>query len=239
MRAKTFLWAYMILLHILVAAVLANTDFLQRTGSKIGLWTPSAEEPELSAHYHRMMQYHRHIDGSVLDGSVLFVGDSITQGLCVSAVADRAVNFGIGSDTTVGVLDRLPQYASLPRARSVVIAVGVNDLARRQNADILGNFTRILSSIPEHVRLIVSAVLPVDERADTGHRGYNSRIHELNAAVQKRCLSRINCSFFDSGNSLMDASGNLDGDYHVGDGVHLNPGGYAIWIDDLKKAMAK
>ena len=57
-----------------------------------------------------MVKYHSRMDGSIPDNSILFIGDSITQSLCVSAVADNSVNLGIGGDTTLDVINRLPKY---------------------------------------------------------------------------------------------------------------------------------
>jgi len=82
---------------------------------------------ELTPHYHQMVTFHSHMDGNVPDDSVIFIGDSLTQGLCVSAVACPSVNYGIGNDTTLGVLQRISQYESIQRAKVVVIAIGIND----------------------------------------------------------------------------------------------------------------
>jgi len=55
----------------------------------LGISAQNADR-DITAHYKRMMVYHRYMEGSVPDGAVLFIGDSITQGLCVVAVCDKA-----------------------------------------------------------------------------------------------------------------------------------------------------
>ncbi len=67
------------------------------------------------------------------DKSVVFVGDSLTQSLYVDAVARPSVNYGIGGDTTVGVLGRLPEYRSILCASAVVMAIGVVYMKFRDN----------------------------------------------------------------------------------------------------------
>lgn len=194
--------------------------------------------PDITDHYRRMMTYHTCMDGNVPEGAVLFIGDSITQGLCVAAVCERAVNYGIGSDTTVGVLERLPAYGSIARATAVVIAIGINDMSRRDNAAILDNYQKIIEAIPEGTRLLFSAVLPLDERVERITEGRNARIHDLNADLKKRCEESERACFVDAGPVLTDETGNLAADYHVGDGVHLNTRGYTLWIEALKEMLA-
>ena len=103
------------------------------------------------------------IDPNVPSGSAIFIGDSITQGLCVSAVFTPSVNYGIGSDTTLGVLKRIPKYQSLNRASMVILEVGVNDLKRRKDEEILSNYSSILKLLPSHLSVIISGILPVNE----------------------------------------------------------------------------
>ena len=192
---------------------------------------------DITEHYKRMMVYHQYMDGNVPEGAVVFVGDSITQGLCVSAVWDRAVNYGIGSDTTVGVLQRLPKYASMSRAAAVVIAIGVNDLKRRDNAEILGNYKKIMDAVPAGTPLVFSAVLPLDDRAKAEAENRNGRIRELNKGLAELCATDTRCYFVDITASLVDETGNLQPSFHVGDGVHLNTAGYAQWINDLREHL--
>ena len=59
------------------------------------------------------------MDGLIPEGATIFIGDSITQGLATSAVSNQSVNYGIGSDTTLGVLKRLPYYNSMNSAKAV------------------------------------------------------------------------------------------------------------------------
>jgi lysophospholipase L1-like esterase len=111
------------------------------------------------------------------------------------------------------------------------MAIGVNDLRLRSNEQILANYGRILRELPG--RVVWSAVLPVDERAAPAWRGYNRRISDLNAAMRKASCGLV--MFVDAGELLSDALGNLR--YHVGDGVHLDARGYAIWAEELGRAL--
>ena len=229
---------YVILVHLFLLLVLVKSDFAARVEYKLG--SGHQAKPEITLHFHQMVRYHERMDANTPDGAVIFIGDSMVQGLCVAAVATPSVNYGIGSDTTVGVLKRLPKYRSLKRASVGVVAIGVNDLQRRSNEDILKNYSSILKTIPEHLPLVLSAVLPLDERVHVDLAGINTRIKELNSGLQVLCETQsAKCTFIDPGAKLIDSSGNLGKEFVDGDGLHLNGAGNSVWIKELKEAIEK
>ena len=225
------LGAYLVLLHLALLIVLLKPGVILRLRSAIHLY-----RPETDSCYDTRLTFQLRVDSCVPPSSVLFFGDSITEGLCVSAVTEAGINFGIGSDTTLGLLRRIPRYHSLSQARAVVLAVGANDIERRSNEEIVENMRKIAALIPRQIPVVVSAVLPVDENSQRNRR--NDRIEELNRLLKDYCSSRQYCLFVDSGAKLKDSSGNLAPRYHIGDGVHLSREGYFVWIDDLKKTLA-
>ena len=185
-----------------------------------------------------VVTYHLRMDGNVPRAAVLFVGDSITQGLCVAAVTERGVNYGVGGDTTAAVLERLSGYESRKRVRAVVLAAGVNDIARGVQDDlILENYRAMLSQIPETVPVVLSAVLPVEESLVVYAPLRNARIAQVNQQARALCASRSNCVYVDSGGRLKDAKGMLAWEFHTGDGIHLSTAGYAVWIADLARVL--
>ena len=228
---------YLIGVHILLAIVLLKNDFINKVQSELGIWQAGSPH-EITQHFHRMLRYHRRMDGNVPDGAVIFIGDSLTQGLCVSAIKSPSVNYGIGSDTTVGVLQRLPNYKSIERASAVVLAIGINDMKRRSNDEILENYRAIIEHLPKTTPVIFSAVLPLDEETRDEWQGRNQdRIKTLNSDLKHLVLARDNVFFVDAGPLLLDEAGNLADIYHDGDGVHLNSQGNAIWIDALRNGI--
>jgi lysophospholipase L1-like esterase len=230
---------YLIGIHLLLALVLLKSDFLDRMQAKLGI-QESGLSTEITQHFHRMLRYHKRMDGNVPDGSVVFIGDSITQGLCVSAVACPSVNYGIGSDTTLGVLQRLPDYRSIDRASAVVLAIGINDMKRRSNEEIIENYQSIVGKIPKTTPIVFSAVLPLDEESREEWQGRNQdRTKRLNSSIQRLADTDSRVFFVDAGPLLVDASGNLADKFHDGDGVHLNSQGNAIWINALQDGIQR
>ena len=231
-KLKLF-FVYLIIIHISLVIVLLKPDFAHRLQSKLG---HENSAPELTPHFKRMLSYHKRIDGNVPDGAVIFIGDSITQGLAVIAVSPKSVNYGIGSDTTIGVLERIPAYKSLSHAKAIIIAIGVNDLRRRDNDEIIKNYKQILKKLPENIPIIANAILPVDEEIRNQTRR-NDRISSLNIALNSICDGYKNVYFVNLSKQLIDSGNNLADSYHVGDGIHLNTKGYNVWIKELKKAL--
>ncbi len=235
MQSKKMLFVlYVACIHIVIIVILLKSDFRVRLYQRMGL---THLLPEITQHYNNMLPFHLRIDGNVPEGAVLFIGDSITQGLCVSAVTDKGVNLGIGYDTTFGVLKRVALYASVNKARSVMLAVGINDIITYKKTDdeIIKNYKKIILSFPENLLIIISAILPIDEHI----KGVtvNKKIVNINKRLVDLCASTKNCNFVDSGKKMIGPDGNLKADYHIGDGIHLNATGYEIWIEDLKAVL--
>jgi len=147
------------------------------------------------------------------------------------------VNFGIGKDTTVGVMYRLPKYHSIKSARAVVLAIGFNDLKRRDNDAIIQNISSTLAEIPAEIPVLLCGVMPVDE-GPKNLVGFNLRIVALNEKLASMGPKRPNTVFLDPVPVLADESGVLPAVLHFGDGIHLSPKGYNLWIGAMIKGLA-
>jgi len=228
-------WAYMAVIHISLVAVTFHSNLPERAAHHLGA-EPFRQRPELGLHYFTMLDYHQSTDTLLPPNQIFFIGDSITQGLATSAVIDGGINFGIGGDTTHGVLQRLPSYLSLEQANIVILAIGLNDFNYRPLHAITGNFQQILKLIPSTVPVLISAVLPIDERV-ASVKVDNDQIYELNKQLQRLAKQDAKYLYIDAGPSLRDAAGNLQGQMHQGDGVHLSPKGYSLWISALQRGL--
>lgn len=223
---------YMLFVHALLTVLIIDSDVVGRLQRKLG-----APPAELSSYYETLVVIHGRMDGSVPDNAVLFIGDSITQGLPTAAVHHPSVNYGIGTDTTRGVLKRIDTYQSVHRADAIVLAIGVNDQIFRQSSEMAENYRKILNTLPAGSDILVSAILPVDERVvDSAYN--NERVLEFNEAIKQVSLSFDNTIFLDAGSLLKDNTGNLAEEFHIGDGLHLSTKGYAAWIGALQDTLA-
>ncbi|MBW7992595.1 MAG: hypothetical protein FVQ84_21620 [Planctomycetes bacterium] len=231
MQKFTFLLiCYIVCLNLLLAVIIFKPGPVEQLAKRLG-WRKSSH----TEHYNRMLAFHRRIDACVPENAVIFIGDSFIQGMCVSAIVEGGVNFGVGGDTTAGVLKRLSMYTSIKRARAIVLAVGFNNLRERNNSQIVKNYREILLKMPENVKVVFCSVLPIDETCRSER--YNDRIIELNRSSAEICSSMENCQFVDLAEKLRDTQGNLSRHYHEGDGIHLNSKGYSIYNETLKASL--
>lgn len=224
---------YFTFIHLFLLVVLLKSDFIDKAMYKINIKNP----PEITSHFKNMVTYHRYMNKSTPNGSVVLIGDSITQGLNTAAINLKAVNFGIGSDTTVGVIERLPYYSeSIESAKYIILAVGVNDLKRRSNSEIVANYEKIINQLPNDKEIIISSILPVGIEKEKIHDlQWNNRITAVNSGLKLLSQKHKNVRYLDVNSKLSDTNGLLPTNFHVGDGVHLSSDAYKIWIDQINK----
>jgi lysophospholipase L1-like esterase len=211
--------------------VFENPQRLYRLKTKMGLY-----DPMHSIQYQSLITMYQRVDKNVSSGSVIFIGDSLIQGLAVSEISPKAVNFGIGHDTTEGILKRLHHYQSIQRAKALIIAVGFNDLNKIDDHTLLANFDAILEGIDEHVAVYISALHPVDERLVQHSQISNQRIQAINLQLAEKTKAKANI-YFSSVYAKLSKNGKLDSRYHIGDGIHLNKLGNELWIAQLRKDL--
>lgn len=232
---KLLLSSYIVLLHVFIGMALFKPGFVIGVQKELRQFTGI---PEFTDHFYRMLKYHKRMDGNVPQGAVVFIGDSMIQALYVSAITPLAVNYGIGADTSRGILKRLPEYHSLARASAAVIAIGINEIGRYSNEEMLANYRAIVNALPEHLPIVFSAALPVDEKI-YGAKGINERIRSLSASLRALCATSQRLFFVDAGPLLIDEDGNLADALHDGDGFHLTAAGNEVWIRQLREALER
>lgn len=223
---------YLGVLHAILALLIARPYYADLFAGKLGFAVY-----DQNRFYQNMVTFHQRVSGNIPKDAVLFIGDSIIQGLAVNAVASNAVNLGIGGDTSAGVIQRIEHYRNLENASVIVIAIGVNDLAVNSSNQItVANIEIILQQLPSTTKVVLSAILPVDEGSSPLLKGYNQRIGEINNALDV-LAKKHGAVFIDAGDHMKDVNGNLKPRLHIGDGLHLSPSGYQLFINALQIAI--
>ncbi len=234
MPRRSLIWAYVVVIHVVLLLLV-----LRILVPDLALWGPASQPSAAEVHYANMVEFHSSGDAALEPGRVLFLGDSITQGLPVSIVTDVGVNYGIGSDDAVGLLRRLDRYGSINQAAAVVVAMGSNDINRADDDEFLDNYRAVLDAFPADLPVLCSAILPIDEPVRSNWlRRSNERIGSVNADLRAECEGRGH-GFVDATAALADDLGNLDSSLHDGDGLHLNPQGNVVWADQLKAGLSE
>lgn len=168
--------------------------------------------------------------------SVLFFGDSQIQGLAVAAIDNRAVNFGIGHQKIQDLARSIGSYPNLIKARRIIIGAGINDLLHNSSFEIDLAVAQMMNSIQCcHDKAVFLSVFPVNEMK-LRRPGLNQRIRDFNLHLQK-ATEKTGSGYIDLYSSLSKEDGSISIEYDIGDGLHLNPTGYAILIQSLKKSL--
>ncbi len=166
---------------------------------------------------------------------VIFLGDSITQGWGGSGkavweahfAALKAVNYGIGGDSTRQVLWRLEHgLVDGLTPKLVVLAIGTNNLYGDYNggtdeeiaAGIRYTVAVLHAKLPQ-TKILVLGMLP---RQNAYFCDRITRINALVAGVADQETIR----FLDPGTAFITAPGTVKADLYVADQVHLTPAGY-------------
>ena len=211
---------------------LARPGALRGLAKKFG--RPDADQEWF---YRQTLAFHRRVDACVPDGAVLFIGDSAIQGMCVTEVTKDGINYGIGGDTTEGVLARLPVYTSLQRARAVVFSVGDNDLRQgRSPAEVAANYQKIIAQVPKTVPVFFCSSTPCVGIPE--HAEINRGIDSLNHALKDLCAAEPRCRLVALNLILNDERGCLRPEFADADGMHLNGPGCRLCIAQLREALA-
>lgn len=180
--------------------------------------------------------FHERVSRNLPSQAVLFYGDSLVQGLAVDSVATTAVNFGIGHARVNEVSENLRGHARLEEARAIVVGVGINDILAGESEGVAQSYRALLDAIPGTAPIIVSLVLPVDENI-VQQDGINAKVAQVNKALMQMCEKIPRASCLSWSEAILLPSGQLDPWFHIGDGLHLNARGNALWIQNLREKL--
>lgn len=169
---------------------------------------------------------------------LLFVGDSITEGWGQNAVwkkhfaPRKAVNIGIGGDTTQNVLWRLlnGEVDGLS-PKAVVLLIGTNNFGLHGDApgDVAKGVAAVVDTLKKKLpaaKILLLGVFPRDANAGTPAR---KKILELNAALAKT----EGVDYLDLGPKFLSPDGALAKEV-MPDFLHLSEKGYQIWADAIE-----
>jgi len=229
------LWRiWVIVLHglvllVLVGLVLLKTGFISRNIDR--------GDHGFGEYYDTMLSFHERGDAALPSNGIILLGDSLIQGLPALAVSDHAVNYGIGADTIAGLEFRIPKYKSLSRARAIVLAIGINDMRDVDNPEIENRYMSMLKLLPEDVPYYCNAAVPLDEKINRDWHGRsNERYKDWNMRLKRVCES-TGGTYLSVPDAFMSDNGLLPAEYHIGDGLHLNAAGNAVWAAHLHQLI--
>lgn len=218
---------------LVVALVFSNRAWIR---SVVGVPTRQGDRTEFSE---RMKLMHERMDPQVRPGSTIMLGDSITQSFHPSSPPfNDVVNYGVGSNTSLNLMDALPVYKSLPLAKRLILQIGGNDLFKRGPEETIENIRRTIEALPRGPRIWVNGIFPINEariNKNMPRDRKNAEVAQINAALKTLC-DGSRCVFIDV-STMADGYGVLKDEYDFGDGLHLSRAGYKKWESLIAAAL--
>lgn len=174
-------------------------------------------------------------------GSVVFLGDSITQGwgenLSRSFPGTAVSNRGISGDTSRGLLVRLNEDVLALKPRAVVLLIGTNDLEEGADPEIIaGNVKLLLASIRQqdpNMPVVLCAVFP----SSTSKKRPAAQIKRLNELYRGVIHGQTQVTYVDTWTLFADPEGDAKL-AEFPDLLHPNADGYAKWTGALRPLFA-
>lgn len=155
--------------------------------------------------------------------TVAMIGDSLTAQGNWKAYCGTAANHGVNSDTTRGVLSRLPAIEAR-KYRVASVLIGVNDIAKDIPTD---ETVRNVRAIVDRLRasgssVILISLLPVT--AKYPRPDFNEKINRLRTALATVAgATKVQFSIPER--------------LYQADGIHLEPAAYRIWWDAIRNRV--
>jgi len=182
------------------------------------------------------------------DSSLLFIGDSITEGWALEGKSYwnlhfeplGAVNFGIGGDMTQNLLWRLDHVtAGALKPRAVVLLIGVNNLSfSRDTPETIGRgIIAVVDELEKHfpsADILLFTVLPAGEQATHPLRDRIKRINHTIAHLD----DREHLTLLDISPTLLETDGSISSSV-MPDYLHLSPEGYRRWTMSILPWIAE
>ena len=173
--------------------------------------------------------------------SVVFLGDSITQGwgdqMGYSFAGLKVANRGISGDTTRGVLIRLDEDVLALHPKGVVLLIGTNDLEEGADPEtIAANLKLILAKLQHFdskMPIILCQVFPSSE----SKKRPTDKIKKVNQLYAAAVKGNTQVTLIETWPLFADAQGNAKLE-EFPDLLHPNKAGYAKWAAALHPIFA-
>jgi len=174
-------------------------------------------------------------------GSVVFLGDSITQGWGPKFRSQfpglNAANRGISGDTTRGMLIRLQQDVLSLNPSAVVMLMGTNDLEERATPEVIaGNVKLIIGELKKHdaeMTIILCRVFP----SSASKQRPSDAIQKLNELTDAAVKGDSQITVLDTWTLYANEQGDAKPELFP-DLLHLNDAGYTVWARALTPLLA-
>jgi len=175
--------------------------------------------------------------------TLVFAGDSLIETFPwaehFSGRPDvTVINRGIYGDTIKGLAGRFDVSFLVERDPTIVLMMGANDIGRDPacsepfSTEYRALLERLIEAGVPGERIYLNSLLPA-RRPDKS----NEAIRNCNRALEQHAQD-LNINYLDLHSRFVTDSGELNPEYSLEDGLHLNAAGYRVWLQILKEQLA-
>ncbi|MDR2655300.1 MAG: GDSL-type esterase/lipase family protein [Oscillospiraceae bacterium] len=184
----------------------------------------------------------------------LFIGDSLTHGMrdygvmsYNNVIAYSGVRMEAAVDEKLFQNDEGDTFTIAEASRAyapeqIYIMLGANSISSLEPQSIIDLYRRLVEDLktahPES-RILIQSILPVTTSYEQIYPDHsNAKIDEVNYLLIDMC-KQMGLYYINVQAEFRDTSGGLIQEYTSGDGLHLNPEGYAVWTAYLQSHVVE
>jgi lysophospholipase L1-like esterase len=169
-------------------------------------------------------------------GAVLFIGSSsirFWKTLAHDFPEVKTINRGFGGSEIDDATFFADRIVAPYHPRAIVIYAGDNDLADGDSPahvrDDFAAFVRKARSLDPGVPIAFIAIKP-----SVARKALLPQIREANALVRQYAASEHGVTWLDVSTPMLGKNGQPQAQWFVGDGLHMNRKGYALWVSIVR-----
>jgi lysophospholipase L1-like esterase len=169
-------------------------------------------------------------------GAVLFIGSSsirFWKTLASDFPEVKTINRGFGGSEIDDATFFADRIVSPYHPRAIVMYAGDNDLADGDSPahvrDDFASFVRKARSLDPGVPIAFIAIKP-----SVARKALLPQIREANALVRRYAASQRGVAYLDIFTPMLSPDGQPQAKWFIGDGLHMNRKGYALWVSILR-----
>ncbi|MCP9749712.1 GDSL-type esterase/lipase family protein [Ferruginibacter sp. HRS2-29] len=176
-------------------------------------------------------------------GQVLFVGSSsFTKWKDVQQYfpAYPIINRGFGGSSLPDVIRYAPDIIYPYHPKQVVIYCGENDFASSDTVTaemVTGRFKTLFNMIRENLPGVPIAFVSIKPSPSREHLW--TKMIASNKAIRKFLKKKKKAAYIDVYTKMFNADGTVMADIFIGDRLHMNAKGYAIWQKAIEPYLVK
>ena len=174
-------------------------------------------------------------------GSILFIGSSsirIWKTLEQDFPGLPIINRGFGGSQIADSNHFAARIVHPYKPRQIVLYAGDNDVnAGKSPETVLADFKKFVESV--HTKLPKARISYISIKPSLSRWKLSEKMAKANALVRGDCAKDKRLDYIDIGQPMLGGGGKPKPELFLGDGLHLNAKGYALWTSLVKPHLAK